>query len=211
MDTTQSNLMDGNPAFLDSLLGIVDKTFGSEATRADFGVDAYNPREGFIGVIDTLNVISFGLSTGKGTGGTGAGSGGGSGAGGGNNGFGYSEPLAITPGKPIWLNANAAGWDWFYPTPWDDSEFTAPGAQGGQLRMGLMTMPGQEVAHFLGYHDADGVMAEPLIAGTRPAASHGLEQNTSELASDALFALLAADGETTWIGSSLFGRGRLKR
>jgi hypothetical protein len=47
-------------------------------------------------------------------------------------------------------------------------------------------------------------------AGTRPVASHGLDPDTSELASDALFAPLAGDEETARIGSSLSGRRRPK-
>jgi membrane-associated phospholipid phosphatase len=53
---------------------------------------------------------------------------------------------------------------------------------------------------------ADGVMAQTLTAGTRPAASHGPNPDTSQLGGDAFFALLAAEGETPWIGSHL-GRG----
>src|SRR5262249_58523133 len=53
---------------------------------------------------------------------------------------------------------------------------------------------------------ADRVMGPTLTAGTRPAASHGLDPDTSQLAGDAFFALFAAEGETPWIGSHL-GRG----
>ncbi|MBI1914046.1 MAG: hypothetical protein HYS12_04825 [Planctomycetes bacterium] len=51
--------------------------------------------------------------------------------------------------------------------------------------------------------------ADTLAAGTRLVP--GSDADTTRFAADALFALLTADEETAWIGSSLFGRGRPKR
>src|SRR5262249_33639322 len=67
------------------------------------------------------------------------------------------------------LDDNAAGWGWFIDaTPGDDSEFTTRGDQGEQERMDLLTVLMHEVGHLLGRdHEAGGVMAETLTAGTR--------------------------------------------
>ena len=70
-------------------------------------------------------------------------------------------------GHLISLDAST-GWDRFYPTPWDDTEFTAPGDQGEQGRMDLLTVLEHELGHLLGRdHEADGVMQETLAARTR--------------------------------------------
>ncbi len=54
------------------------------------------------------------------------------------------------------------------PTPRNDSEFTTPGNQGKQHRMDLLTVLVHEIGHLLDQeHEADGVMAETLSAGTR--------------------------------------------
>jgi uncharacterized delta-60 repeat protein len=121
--------------------------------------------------------------------------------------------LGMTDGNTIWLDDNAAGWGWFVdPTPWEDSEYTTPGDQGEQGRMDLLTVIAHELGHLLGQdHEADGLMAETLTAGTRLAISAGNDADTSRFAADALFALLAADDETPWIGNTLFGRGRKRR
>jgi hypothetical protein len=77
----------------------------------------------------------------------------------------------IGPGakRPNWLDDPAAGWGWFIdPTPRDDSEFTTPGDLGEQNRMDLLTVLLHEIGHLLGQeHQADGLMAETLTAGTR--------------------------------------------
>src|SRR5262245_31150731 len=71
-------------------------------------------------------------------------------------------------GDTIWLDDNAAGWGWFYPTPDDDSEFTTPGDPGGQGRRDLLSVLEHEIGHLLGReHQADGWMAATLRAGMR--------------------------------------------
>jgi hypothetical protein len=109
--------------------------------------------------------------------------------------------LGTASGHTIWLDATAAGWGWFVdPTPGDDSEYSLPGNQGEQNHMDLLTVLEHEVGHLLGYeHQASGVMAETLSAGTRrtPQASPGTGRPTSPLAgqsaTDIVFALLALD------------------
>jgi hypothetical protein len=77
--------------------------------------------------------------------------------------------LGLASGHTIWLDDNAAGWGWFVDrTPRDDREFAAPGDQGEQGRMDLLTVLMHEMGHALGLdHDAAGVMQESLPAGTR--------------------------------------------
>jgi hypothetical protein len=87
----------------------------------------------------------------------------------------YPLALGLTSGNTIWLDDNAPGWGWFVDsTPHNDSEFTMPGDQGEQHRMGLLTVLTHELSHLLGQgHEADGLMAEPLTAGTRRVRSSG--------------------------------------
>src|SRR5207249_1624180 len=68
--------------------------------------------------------------------------------------------LGLASGNTIWLDDNAAGWSWFVDaTPEDDSEFTAPGNQGEQHRMDVLTVLVHEIGHLVGRdHEADGVM-----------------------------------------------------
>ncbi len=77
--------------------------------------------------------------------------------------------LGQAVGNVIWLNADAAGWGWFVdPTPWDDSEFTTPGAQGEQNRIDLLTALAHEIGHLLGHdHEDDAVMIDTLPTGIR--------------------------------------------
>jgi hypothetical protein len=60
-----ADLMDQG-GFLDNIVGVGDDfTFGSpDDVDVDFGKDAFAPNEGFTGTQDTLNSISYGLSTG---------------------------------------------------------------------------------------------------------------------------------------------------
>ena len=56
--------------------------------------------------------------------------------------------LGLASGNTIWLDENAAGWGWFVDsTPWDDAEFTAPGNQGEQNRIDLLTVVMHELGH----------------------------------------------------------------
>jgi hypothetical protein len=121
--------------------------------------------------------------------------------------------LGLASNRTIWLDINAAGSGWFVDaTPWDDSEFTRPGDQGEQNRMDLLTVLAYEIGHLLGLdHDADGLMAQRLSAGTRLAVSRGSNADPSQFAADLFFALLTAAEETAWSGSRLFGRARPKR
>src|SRR5262249_36077291 len=57
--------------------------------------------------------------------------------------------LGIVPGRSIWLDSNAVAWGWFYPTPHDQSVFTAPGNQGEMNRMDLPIVLGHERGHML--------------------------------------------------------------
>ncbi len=109
----------------------------------------------------------------------------------------------------IWLDANAAGWGWFIdPAPWKDSEFTTPGNQGEMDRMDLLTVLLNKVGHLLGQdHEADGLMADTLTASRVPAVSRDGDADPPRFAADALFALLAADAETAWIGNRLLVGG----
>jgi hypothetical protein len=103
------------------------------------------------------------------------------------------------------------------------TQFTSSGALGyssfyggDELDVGnaidLLSVLLHEVGQLLGHdHDADGLMAPALAPATQPAASHGLDADSAELAGDALFALLAGDGETPWIGSRTFGPDRKTR
>ena len=121
--------------------------------------------------------------------------------------------LGLASGHTITLDDNAAGWGWFVDsTPWDDSEFTTPGNQGEQNRRDLLTVLEHELGHLLGKeHEATGVMIDTLPTGTRRVPSDGIDTGT-RLDGNALFiAFLDAEEETTWIGSSIFGRGRHKR
>jgi hypothetical protein len=95
--------------------------------------------------------------------------------------------LGLASGRTIWLDDNAAGWGWFVDsTPSDDSEFLLNGNQGEQNRIDLLTVLAHELGHVLGFeHEADGVMAETLAAGTRQT------ESKSELeATDAFFEMV---------------------
>jgi hypothetical protein len=85
--------------------------------------------------------------------------------------------LGLASGSTIWLDDNAAGWGWFVDTtPHDDSEFATPGDQGEHSRMDLLTILEYEVGHLLGHdHEAEGLMALTLPAGTRHDLSSGAD------------------------------------
>lgn len=79
--------------------------------------------------------------------------------------------LGQTGAGVLWLDNNAAGWEWFIdPTPWQDAEFMTPGNQGEEGRMDLLSVLSHEVGHMLGFahaDDADVFMAETLAPGVR--------------------------------------------
>ncbi len=118
-----------------------DGVFGTKDDEdRDFGVDAFGSFgnvEPWVGIQDTLNVVAFGLTTGKGV-----------------PAAATSTVTAVVPllwktvdvhtknlpgdllgtgfTNPIWLDTNAAGWGWFVdPTPHDEGKFTITGNQGG--------------------------------------------------------------------------------
>ncbi len=121
--------------------------------------------------------------------------------------------LGFASGHTIWLDDNAAGWGWFVdPTPKGDSEFTKPSNQGEKRRMDLLTVLQHELGHMLGKeHEATGVLIETLPTGTRRVPSDGIDTGARLGGNDLFITFLDAEEETTWIGSSIFGRGRHKR
>ncbi|MCL6508323.1 MAG: S8 family serine peptidase, partial [Bryobacteraceae bacterium] len=121
--------------------------------------------------------------------------------------------LGQAAGNTIWLDINAAGWGWFVDaTPWNDSEFTTPGDQEEQHRMDLLSALMHEIGHLLGEdHREIGGMQETLTSGTRLAISADGNEGASRFDTDALFALLAADKDATWIGGVPVGRGHSRR
>jgi hypothetical protein len=54
-------------------------------------------------------------------------------------------------------------------------------------------------------------MIDTLPAGVRRVPSDGIDTGTRLGGNDLFIAFLDAEVETTWIGSSIFGRGRHKR
>jgi hypothetical protein len=75
----------------------------------------------------------------------------------------------LASGHTIWLDDKAAAGGWLLdPMPWDDRAFTTPGNRGEQNRRDLLPVPEPEIRQRLGHdHEADGLMAETLTAGTR--------------------------------------------
>jgi len=102
--------------------------------------------------------------------------------------------LADETQHTIYLDGNAAGWGWFVDrTPRDDSEFRRPGNQGEQHRIDLLTVLEHEIGHLLGRdHEAGGLMAEMLAAGTRLTPTSGKAPDW--LAIDSVFAGIASPG-----------------
>jgi hypothetical protein len=99
--------------------------------------------------------------------------------------------LGLTVGSSITLSSNAAGWGWFVDsTPYDDSEFRQPTADGmvapagspASGSMDLLTVVMHELAHLLGYSDTasgSGLMSATLNSATRlapPVAAPGQQR-----------------------------------
>jgi hypothetical protein len=77
--------------------------------------------------------------------------------------------------------------------------------------MDLLSVLEHEVGHLLGReHEATGVMAETLTAGTRLSPGRANDPEASRSAADALFAL-SADEATPWSGRTIFAPWRPKR
>lgn len=117
--------------------------------------------------------------------------------------------LGVAFGRTIWLDDNAAGWEWFVDrTPRNDAEFLRRGNQGEQGRMDLLGVLIHEMGHMLGYEHGDqgtsatgDVMAETLTAGTRLALSRN---------GGIIFGLVAMDSEETRIRSDKPIRPRMR-
>jgi hypothetical protein len=92
--------------------------------------------------------------------------------------------------------------------PEENIKYAAPGNARGMNRMDQLSVQRQAADHLFGWEREAGLLAETLSLGAQPVLES--DADTSALAADALFALLAADEEAAWIDSNPFRRGRWK-
>ena len=74
------------------------------------------------------------------------------------------------------------------------------GILGEQNHLDLLTVLAHAIGHLLGQeHQADGVMAETLSAGTRGTVNQEIDTNATGLAGAAFFAWYPEDEQSLWM------------